>query len=595
MIFIAATRAGMKQLTQYSGRLRRIANLFTALVAALSATAAIAGGGPEGFLLVVNSASPSSLAIANHYIALRQIPSSNVLYLQWKGDPYTTDVETFRRQILQPILETIQERGLAAHIDGVIYSSDFPYSIDLAADLKRLSPNHQKLLDARVPGFASLNSLTYYYQLVLQQQPLYALWQAQTNLYHRPVTGGKELAKTHGFRGWYGWGQNGELLEVGGSRYFLSAILGVTAGKGNTVPEVISYLSRSAKADGNPPAGTVYFTKTNDPRSLPRQPWFEPAVTALKALGVSAEVLDSESPVGKQDIAGGMFGHANIGWDQRKNTILPGAAVDDLTSYGAEFKGNAAGQTLLSEFLRAGAAGSSGTAVEPLSNWAKFPLPFLFVHYARGCNLIESFYQSVMAPYQLVIVGDALCQPWAKIPHVEVSGIRNDEKLKGTMSVTPSASGGAAPVDRFELYVDGEMVARCHNGGQLQFDTASRPDGSHELRVVGIDSSPIETQGRIILPVTFDNHGLSMTLTPSANNVRLGDKVRLQAKATGVNRILVYASGQQWPINGEQGTVTIDTNALGAGPVTLRAIGLGSGGVVSHVLAAPVTIQVGTR
>ena len=86
-----------------------------------------------------------------------------------------------------------------------------------------------------------------------------------------------------------------------------------------------------------------------------------------------------------------------------------------------------------------------------------------------------------------------------------------------------------------------------------------------------------------------------MTLTPSANNVRLGDKVRLQAKATGVNRILVYASGQQWPINGEQGTVTIDTNALGAGPVTLRAIGLGSGGVVSHVLAAPVTIQVGTR
>ena len=38
------------------------------------------------------------------------------------------------------------------------------------------------------------------------------------------------------------------------------------------------------------------------------------------------------------------------------------------------------------------------------------------VHYARGCSLAEAFYQSVYAPYQLMIVGDPLCRPWANIP-----------------------------------------------------------------------------------------------------------------------------------------------------------------------------------
>ena len=573
------------------------AALWAAILAGFASKPLYAGGGPENFMLVVNSASPSSLTIANHYIALRKIPSSNVMYLEWKGDQHTTDIETFRKQILLPILQTIESRDLTAHIDGILYSSDFPYSIDLKGDLQNLHPNHKAALDPQVPDFATLNSLTYYYQWVLQQHPVYSVFQVQTNLYFRPVDlSGKEFAATRGFRSWYGWGATGELLEVGGSRYLLSAILGVTSGKGgNSVPEVVRCLERSAKADGSPPNGTVYFSKTNDPRSTPRHPWFDPAVAELKNLGVAAEVITEEVPTRKQ-IAGGMFGSANVLWDQKNNTILPGAIVDDLTSYGGEIKNNTVGQTLLTEFLRAGAAGSSGTAVEPKSNPLKFPNPFLYVHYARGCNLVESHYQAVAAPYQLVIVGDALCQPWAKIPIIQAAGVAAGDTLSGTVTITPSASGGASEVDRFELYLDGERIATCPTGGQLELDTASRSDGSHELRVVGICSGPIETQGRLILPATFNNRGRKMSFTASADRVRLGQKIRLKAEAPGALAIYFYNNGRVLgEVKGDKGELAVNSAALGSGPVTLRAIALGKGGAETHVLAAPIELTIDAR
>jgi hypothetical protein len=574
------------------------AAVWAVILAGFASKPLYAGGGPENFMLVVNSASPSSLAIANHYIALRRIPSSNVMYLEWKGDLHTTDIGTFRKQILLPILQTIESRGLTAHIDGILYSSDFPYSIDLKEDIKNLHPNHSGLLDKEVPDFATLNSVTYYYQLVLQQHPAYSVFQIQTNVYFRPVdTAGKQIAETHGFRSWYGWGQNGELLEVGGSRYLLSAILGITSGKGgNSVPEVVRYLERSAKADGSPPNGTVYLSETKDPRSTPRQPWFQPAVAELKKLAVAAEVITADVPVGKDDVAGGMFGAANVMWDQRNNTILPGAIVDDLTSYGGEIKNNTVNQTLLTEFLRAGAAGSSGTAVEPKSNPFKFPNPYLFVHYARGCNLVEAHYQAVAAPYQLVIVGDALCQPWAKIPTVQVEGAAAGDALKGTVTIRPSASGGASEVDRYELYLDGERIATCASGGQLELDTSGRSDGSHELRVVGICSGTIETQGRVILPVTFNNHGRKMTFTASADRIRLGQKIRLQAEAPGALEIYLYNNGRVLgKIKGDKGELAVNSAALGSGPITLRAIALGKGGASTHVLATPIELTIDAR
>jgi hypothetical protein len=148
-------------------------------------------------------------------------------------------------------------------------------------------------------------------------------------------------------------------------------------------------------------------------------------------------------------------------------------------------------------------------------------------------------------------------------------------------------------VDRFELYLDGERVAMCGKGGQLELDTAKRSDGSHELRVEGHASGPIETQGRLIMPVTFDNHGRSMKFSASDARIRLGQKIRLHAEAPGALSIYFYNNGRVLgDVKGDKGDLAVSSTALGAGPVTLRAIALGKGDATTHVLAAPVQLTI---
>ena len=114
----------------------------------------------------------------------------------------------------------------------------------------------------------------------------------------------------------------------------------------------------------------------------------------------------------------------------RLSTISP--AIGGVLSAGA-------GQTPLTEFLRYGAAGSSGTVCEPYAIQNKFPVPAIQVHYARGCSLAEAFYQSVWGPYQLLIVGDPLCRPWARIPAIHVSGVEAGATVHGRLILKPTA------------------------------------------------------------------------------------------------------------------------------------------------------------
>src|SRR5262249_45045585 len=87
---------------------------------------------------------------------------------------------------------------------------------------------------------------------------------------------------SHGFRSWYAWGPKGELMESAasnfGMHYLLSTMLGVTSGRGNTVPEILSYLKVSALADGTMPPGTIYFMHSGGVRTSTRQPGFEMVV-----------------------------------------------------------------------------------------------------------------------------------------------------------------------------------------------------------------------------------------------------------------------------------------------------------------------------
>jgi hypothetical protein len=558
-----------------------------------SASHVQAGGGPENLLLVVNAHSEASLTIANHYCQLRHIPPGNVLLLDWQGSTDSVDIETFRQKILAPALQAAAERDLGEQIDYVIYSSDFPTRIDFASDL----PPEQRgapLLSG------SITALTYLYQPVLQRSPQYTSLKA--NRYRRPPDALADGGATHGFRGWYGWGPQGELLESGGSRYLLSIMLAVTSGRGNSVPEVLNYLNRSAAADGTQPKGTIYYMRHGDVRSTTRQPGFAAAVADLNKLGVGAEILDAAAPKDKPDVQGAMLGSADVHWTDSKSTILPGAIVDNLTSFGGVLSAGA-GQTPLTEFLRFGAAGSSGTVCEPFAIQNKFPVPAIQVHYARGCSLAEAFYQSVWGPYQLLIVGDPLCRPWARIPSVRVDGVEAGATVHGRLVLKPSAVASQAgkpdlptDVDRFELFAGGLRVARCNAGGTLDLDTTPIADGNLELRVVGIESGPIESQGETILNVTVDNHGLSCDWHASPEKLRDGMRIRITAKSPGAEWITIFHDSRQiGRIDGSEGDLMLDSDKLGTGPVLLRAIARAAAHEKGYVVGRPIIVEIESR
>jgi hypothetical protein len=420
----------------------------------------------------------------------------------------------------------------------------------------------------------------------------------------QPVTGAVNLSSvgSHGFRNWYGWGTKGELIEGGGSRYLLSTMLGVIAsgpppaGRGNSVEEIEQYLQRSAAADGTMPKGTIYFMANGDIRYTTRRPPVEMVVDQLKSLGVSAVIEQGAIPQNKPDVQGLLCGISDFDWKASGSKILPGAICETLTSWAGNFATKE--QTPLTEFLRYGAAGASGTVTEPLAIQNKFPYATIQLHYARGCSLAESFYQSLYAPYQLLIVGDPLCRPWANIPEVTVAGAAAGDVLKGKVSLKPSAKlsrPGSGRVDRFELFVDGLRTDATNADDPISLDTTQYADGDHELRVVGIENSPIESQGRAIIPVRFSNYDRSIKFTVSPERVvRLGEKITLSAEAAGVQGIAFY---QNYRIvdrfKGEKGEVTVDSRMFGEGPITLSAIGWGAGGAIdTSVYSAPIQLTI---
>ena len=154
----------------------------------------------------------------------------------------------------------------------------------------------------------------------------------QGNWYARTGAPEQDNEPTLGFSSTVSFGPHGERGTGPGRHYMLSMMLGVTSGRGNTRAEVLSYLKRSAAADGTHPRGTIYFVQNGDIRSKVRQAGFPDAVEKLKALGVAAEILDGILPEGKNDVQGAMVGAANFDWKASRSTILPGAICEHFTS-----------------------------------------------------------------------------------------------------------------------------------------------------------------------------------------------------------------------------------------------------------------------
>ncbi len=676
----------------------RLATL-ACLVCAVLVSTVCAGGGPENVILVVNQNSRSSMAIANLYIELRQIPPSNVVYLSlpFAADADQISLVQFRDAILNPIINEIHARHLDSQIDYIVYSADFPTVITIneaVEQLKKDRPNLSKEEAKLYRAYASINSMTYFAGAVIgnnnsflsldsnwymrqkiddaigsafvgdenrnfgsalvfissgdfgkaleflqplaKSNPLQFATRLQIVRCHAGLGQPKEtaraileLAKTgwghrktildfkeyervasdaevqlaidsipdeasaylssQSFRRTYLWGRNGGLNSSAdqGRNYILSTVLAVTRNNGTSLDEALKYLRASAAADFTHPQGEFYFTLTNDVRTKTRQPGFDSAIAGLKQLGYKSEIVFEDVPTKKEKTLGAILGQSNVIWQTSQTELVPGAIVDNLTSYGAPMKGGS--QTPATEFLKWGAAASSGTVIEPYALQFKFAHPMIMVHYARGCTVAEAYYQSVHAPFQLLILGDALCQPFATPVPFEVTGLTPSAKVNGKVMLEVTTANPAR-IDHYELFLDGIRSGINPRLGNFNFDADKISDGHHELRIVAVASGPIETRSRKIIPFIVDHHGGLVELVVEQGEVGEIGEIKLTAHSKSLGEIAIFQNGRSVGSIAKSGqSVVIPAAKLGKGKSQLIAIAPIDG---KSVQSQPVTISV---
>ena len=647
-----------------------------------------AGGGPHNVAVIVNRDSWASLAVANHYIHARGIPSCNVIYLSGIDGFERIDVSKFRTTILDPILAEIKTRGLQKQITTIAYSADFPYAVDVRSDLKEAD---SKTIPKVLTPVGSLTGMTYLYERVLAapQNPgeLPSYLQLNANRYfrrygtalpavppgvaeslqqavlklrngeyvdaekllseglakepknalllynlactlarqgkadeamaqlHKSIDNGFDRADiiradkdlqalrkredfqkvlkavvpnfesqpSLAFQREVGWDSQGQPARSAGDaeRYYLSTMLAMTSGRGNSVDEALNCIDRSVASDGNPPQGTIYFPTNGNVRSRTRQHLFPTVVSKLKARGVAAESQSGVIPQRKKDVAGAVIGTATFDWKASQSRILPGAICEHLTSFGGVLR-EAAGQTPLTEFIRYGAAGSSGTVTEPYAIAAKFPSAFLHVHYTAGCSLAESFCQSVSGPYQLLIVGDPLCRPWSEAPDFEVDcpvfGGNDNQTVSAPFEVRVKPAG---ELSHFECYVDGKRVASTQPENAAVIPVAALADGPHELAVVAVGRSAVAPQRLRAASFTVARGEHSIALDwkkvgkekeeESPEEVEFADVLEFVARAKDATEIVLHHHGELTRAAGPALTVKLEASDLGIGPSRIWA------------------------
>ena len=549
-----------------------------------------AGGSAETVFLVVNERSWSSLSIANHYIRLRDIPASNVFYLHWEDDNERIDSETCRTKLLKPVFAEIRRRGLADHIDYVVYSADFPWLIDCTAE------SRLETMPPVLAPQASLTGATFFHEWFVNRQNDYRFFRA--NGYYRPYAE-KSVPSSQGFRAWYGWNEEGRLLEAGGMNYVLSAMLGVTSGRGNSTGEVMQALTAAVKADYSKPVGKMYYAKNDDVRSSTRHDLFPLAVEAIKNEGADAEIVEGTLPNNRPDVLGLMTGTAEFNLPASRSKLRPGAIAENLTSLSGIMY-EPFGQTPISEFVRGGAALTAGPIHEPFAVPEKFADPFIQLHYVRGCTAGEAYYQATHGPYQMLVLGDPLCKPWARPAPVALDGIRTGETVAGIIRFLPTGGfEGGAPVSRFELFIDGLLYTKCLPGEGFILDTRALADGHHELRVTAIGKEPLEWRAGSVVTLVVANRQTQLTLTRDGEKdapLKWGEQAVLHVASQGgappLAIVVMQGTRRVGQVAGANGEVRFDPRLLGVGPVRLQAFALGAVGGKGDVVSAPLELYV---
>ncbi|MGA9780047.1 MAG: TIGR03790 family protein [Verrucomicrobiia bacterium] len=413
------------------------------IVAALLAADMVwAGGSGLNVIVVVNQNSTNSVQLGNDYCEQRGVPPQNVLRTTgWTVGSTDWSPGDFETNLLNPLLAMIASRGLTNQAEFVLLSMDIPYRVaDSEADggswdsttsvlfygFKTNTAQVEGVPNCSLPNYSS-NSYAYS-ELPFSQAPPNT---ATTNSFLAMMLTDTNLAAAE-----------------------------------NT-------LCRSVAADCSYPTQTVYLAKTDDSAENVRFVEFDNSVFENQVVGNYAVTRIDTDSTAFTNLFGLQTGLNSF--SLATNAFVPGSLGDNLNSYGGFIFENSFGQATALAFLEAGTAGSYGTVSEACSYTQKFPNPLDYFYQTRGFSLAEAYYQSVLNPYEGLLVGEPLAAPFARPGRADWSSLTNGSVLSGQATLSPVFTAAATnlPLARVDLFVDGTFFQTMTNLPPVAGNTVS--------------------------------------------------------------------------------------------------------------------------
>jgi hypothetical protein len=316
-------------------------------------------------LLVVNTASPDSLAAGAYYAAKRNIPARNICRLLMPLDE-TISRETYRAAVAHPVLEFLKSRKLADQIEYIVTTLGVPLRVAGSGgpDGEAASVDSElTVLGDREPRLAGGVPNPYYAHATPFRRSEFGIYLV-TRLAAYDVASVK--------------GMIDRSLEA---RNRGRVVLDLRSGEDDSGGDRWLRLAKLAL-----PADRVVIDETAKVRA--RKTRF--AGLGWLPGGIATEYVSSDART---------FRRPPDGWN------ITTWADSDQPRW---FAGSP--QSLTADLIAEGATGSSGHVYEPYL--VNTPRPnLLFPAYLSGRNLAESYYMAIpLLSWQNVVIGDPLCR-----------------------------------------------------------------------------------------------------------------------------------------------------------------------------------------
>ena len=519
---------------------------------------------PHRVAVLVNENSQASKKAANLFAAQHGVPGSNLIYLNLPESIVAGRAECspdeFRSLIYDPAQKTMEERGLTHQVLAWVYSVDFPIRVVT-------SPNDRQQM--------SIMGLTFTRGIVPSMEMI-EKGQFLSPLFAGPDQPGGPKNPPRSFDIWQGGLKEKMPLP--------SMMLGYIGDKGNDMETVLKCIENGIRARQSGPQHPVELVQTDDKaRSAPREWQYDDVKAELALIGGQAAVYTNQ-PSAQTNLLGVLTGAETVN-PAAFGTFAPGAFAEHLTSWSAEFQKP---QTKCTEWLKAGATVTAGMVTEPYNVWTKFPHARFFVHYASGCSAMESFYQSILSPVQVLLLGDPLSQI-AGLP-VEIKAIGLSKEITSSLDAAFVAEA-KFPTPAKALYsalFDGKQIKEADSITLIELPFKTEGDGYHEVRIIAQAFSPVTPGGFKDFPVIINKKGRSLNVTGMTD----GTPHQVVVRATPAGKdtpkeVVLLWNGREldrkpYAVDVE---LSFDERTVGEGPHRLQAVAVYEDGM--EVRSAP--------